>query len=94
MQHPVSLDQRFCLIRRIDKSINDIGIIGVFSEGLALFHNAHSRCGYIDSFGEVRIQPRYKDATAFQNGIACVEDDVGWFLISTDGERISSDYYT
>ena len=49
-----------------------------FSEGLALFRDTKDKWGFVDSTGNILIEPRYQYARPFSDGLALVIDDTGY----------------
>ncbi|QUH27096.1 WG repeat-containing protein [Serpentinicella alkaliphila] len=70
------------------------GVIGAFSEGLALFSDSENwenmRYGYVDILGKVAIAPQYLSVTSFNNGKALVKVDANSFaIIDNKGNLLS-----
>jgi len=49
-----------------------------FKEGLALFRSPNNKWGYVDSIGNILIEPRFKYARPFSDGLALVVDETGY----------------
>ncbi|MCM1352375.1 MAG: WG repeat-containing protein [Alistipes senegalensis] len=66
-----------------------------FSDGLCLFKTEDNKYGYIDTEGHVVIQPKYRYATPFCEGIAVVDDETKYTfgsdfnIIDIQGEKIA-----
>ena len=58
-----------------------------FSDGLAaVWDSVRDLCGYIDTAGNVVLEPQYLSAYAFSEGLACVRLQTGeWAMIAPDG---------
>jgi len=61
-----------------------------FSEGLAVFRVASAQSGYINTGGEVIIEPQYILAFEFSEGLAAVCKEEGWGFINKLGEVVIS----
>jgi hypothetical protein len=61
--------------------INGLEYLSCYTEGLAAFRLKNKLWGFVDELGYIRISPRYKACTPFQNGIAGVQIDHYWALI-------------
>jgi hypothetical protein len=48
----------------------------------------NQKWGFIDSEGDMIIEPRFEDTLGFSNGLAAVEVDGKWGFINTEGEVI------
>ncbi len=65
-----------------------------FSDGLLLVENERNLFGYLDEFGNVVIEPQFKDASDFRTGVASVTtkldvDNYYGVRINLDGEFLS-----
>ncbi len=49
-----------------------------FTQGFALFRNKDNKWGYVDSIGNILIEPRFKYARPFSDGLAMVVDASGF----------------
>lgn len=58
-----------------------------FSDGLAAVKK-DGQWGYINTDGEVVVQPRWTQANSFSGGYAAVQDDTGWYIIDTEGNIV------
>lgn len=58
-----------------------------FSEGLAVFEKAGRR-GYLDRNMKVVIEPKYKYAASFYDGLARVQDEKGSYYINKSGLKV------
>lgn len=83
---------------KLSSAINEVS----FSNGLALFADtAKQRYGFINTKGEVIIEPIFWNATKFKDGYAVVVTSVDnsnwektqWGLINTKGEFVIKDKY-
>lgn len=50
--------------------------------------NGETLYGYADLYGRIVVAPTYTDASAFDQGYACVEKGGLWGLINTSGETV------
>ncbi len=66
-----------------------------FVEGLALFRSKENKWGFVDSTGNVLINPRYKYARPFSDGLAMVVDSTGFCsFINTKGATVFKTNFT
>ena len=86
------IDRRGRVVLRLDVYLAD-----GFSEGLAAvmpFEGGY--WGYINKNGEMIIEPQYRRASMFENGVASVyienEDGGKWTLINKNGEYLQNLY--
>lgn len=70
-------------------------IIDPFSEGLAAFHPTQfSDGGYLNTQGEVVIEPKWRQALPFSHGVAKVTDNnTYWGLIDKEGSLVVQPVY-
>ena len=67
---------------------DQFGKAGNFSQGLAMVMIA-GKCGYINTKGELVVEPRYGFARAFaENGLAPVKVDQLWGYIDREGNMV------
>ena len=59
----------------------------LFIENLAAFSN-DGKWGFVDSTGNVVIEPKYDEAKSFHNGYAAVKENGVWGFINKNGEMI------
>lgn len=59
----------------------------VNSQELALVKK-NSKIGYISKDGSFKIEPQYKSAKSFSEGLAAVENGGKWGFIDTKGEWV------
>jgi len=65
-----------------------------FSEGLAQYADAIGQLGFIDQWGEFKINPQFnieyegEVSTGFSEGVAAVATDSGWKYINKEGEEL------
>jgi len=64
--------------------------VSTFYDGLAvIWDSVRDLCGYIDTTGNVVIEPQYQWAYAFSEGLACVRLQTGeWAMIAPDGKIV------
>lgn len=66
--------------------------VGCFSDGLAAFcieeKPYHYLWGYMNTSGKVVIEPQFKFADNFSDGLAVVETDKGWCYVDTKGKLV------
>lgn len=70
---------------------NTIIHLDKFSDGLApvvIETKSGSRCGYIDKFNNLKIQPQFIDLHPFSEGMAAVVVDSKWGYIDTKGTMV------
>lgn len=98
--------QKLCHFPKNAKTLMGISNNGSFKEGLAkiqfhsdLFYGQHWGFGFIDKKGNIVIEPKYKDAHSFHEGLAAVlsKNDKGifkWGFINKKNEKIIDFKYT
>ena len=59
-----------------------------FSEGLALFSNKEEKVGYMNRKGEFVINPQFKKASKFHEGLAAVYNGDKWGFVNKKGEIV------
>lgn len=67
------------------KSVKDAD---VYLGGYIAFQNEDGEWGYMNKKGEVMIQPRFKEAKSFSNGLAAVSNGQAWGYINEQGEVV------
>ena len=60
----------------------------VNSQELALVKK-NSKIGYLSKDGNFKIEPQYKSAKSFSDGLAAVEDNGKWGFIKPDGQVLN-----
>ena len=66
-----------------------------FVEGLALFRSKDNRWGYVDSIGNILIEPQFKSARPFSEGLAMVVDSSEYCsFINQKGEIVFKTKFT
>ncbi len=73
------------------------GNVRPFSDGLAVYRQRRSnsskgnfvgdKCGYINLNGDVEVEPIYKEAYDFNNGVAVIEDNESIYLIKKNMKK-------
>jgi hypothetical protein len=69
---------------KIDKITND----GVFAA------KKGDKWGFVNTNGEWVIEPQYKNAKSFSNGLAAVETDNGWNMVNSSNKKVLKDSYS
>ncbi len=62
--------------------------VGRISNGRARFLDVHDDFGFLDNKGNVVIQPIYKGATDFSDGLAAVKRNKYWSYIDVNGKEV------
>ncbi len=81
------IDNNGTVISKLD---SDTVACGVFSSNRLLFYSEKAeKYGYLNEKGEIIIQPVYKNANSFSDGLAAVETESGKLAyIDTDGNMV------
>ncbi len=91
----VIIDKKWFFIDQNGKAFTYSGNVDklfAFSEGLGGFMT-NKKCGFINSKGEVVIEPQFQDIKFFDEGVCWVKQDDMWFLIDEAGKPISQERF-
>lgn len=58
-----------------------------FSGGYAAVKNGEGLWGYIDPYGELKIDYRYSEAGDFKDGFAVSMKDGSWYIVDKSGSE-------
>ena len=69
-----------------DKDLGEFDDADLLSDDGLIAVCVNGKWGFVDTNGEMKIEPKYKDARSFSNGLAAVFDGTNWGFINKKGE--------
>lgn len=66
---------------------NDVEEAYVFSDGLSMI-SKNGKFGYVDTKGQIVIEPQFEEASSFSDGLACIKSGVRYGYINKEGKIV------